>query len=86
MGGYGQIPWGHFVRDTRLSAVQVKLLKMDRTEISESLFDLAGYQFGDYHLDVLNADRSGNDPIIIQVTPVAALVATKKNEVVVEIV
>lgn len=77
LGGHGEVGWGNFTKDERIVGINVTLKTTGGVEISFSFFDLAGYHASDYELDITEADRDGNDPILVELEPVAALPSSK---------
>ena len=77
LGGFGEIGWGNFTKDERIVGINVTLKTISGVQISFAFHTLDGYHAGDYELDITEADRAGNDPILVELEPVAALPSSK---------
>ena len=77
LGGFGEIGWGNFTKDERIVGINVTLKTQAGVEISFALMSLDGYHASNYELDITEADRAGNDPILVELAPVAALPSSK---------
>ncbi len=77
LGGFGEVPWGGFTKDERIVGINVTLKTISGVQISFAFHTLDGYHASDYELDITEADRAGNDPILVELAPVAALPSSK---------
>lgn len=85
-GGKGQPGWGNFVKDDRIIGINVTLKTITGTQISFEYHDLDGYHADDYELTITEADRLGNDPVIVELEPVTSLPSSKATANMIDVV
>lgn len=77
LGGKGEGGWGAFTKDDRIVGINVTLKTIGGTQIAFEYHDLDGYHADDYELVITEADRLGNDPVLVELEPVIALPSSK---------
>ncbi len=82
-GGYGDALWGAYTKDPRLEQLKVELIEEDGTPILDATYQLALYT-EPIQLQILEADRSGKNPIQIVVTPGSALLGDDPRDILIE--
>ena len=64
-------------KDTRIVGINVTLKTSSGTQISFEFHSLDGYHASDYELTITEADRLGNDPVLVEMSPVTSLPSSK---------
>lgn len=82
-GGYGNALWGTYTKDPLLENLRVELEETDGTTITEVdyVLDLYGEPT---QLEILQADRNGNNPIVVKLTPGSQLLSGEDREITIE--
>ena len=82
-GGYGNILWGAYAKDPLLERLKVELEEEDGTAIID-----AGYILSEYgepvQLEILEADRDGENPVRVKITPGSHLWGDEARDVLIE--
>jgi hypothetical protein len=86
VGGFDEQNYGAFSKDERIQSLDVTLKTIDGTQIDFMNFDLEGYSADEYELIVTEADRVGNDPVIVVIEPVTTLPASKPHASMIDLV
>jgi hypothetical protein len=86
LGGHGEIGWGHFVKDTRIVGINVRLTTISGVEIVFEYHSLRGYNATDYELTIFETDRIGNEPIRVEMEPVTSLPSYKTTANLIDVV
>lgn len=86
LGGFGEVPWGNFVKDGRIVGINVTLKTIGGVEIVFEYHSLEGYHASQYELTVFNVDRLMNDPFIVEMQPVTSLPSSKVTANMIDVV
>jgi len=78
-GGYGDLPYGHSVPDRNITALVVRVLQQDGTQITSTRYDIDGDESKQF--TIADADRDGHDPVDVEVYPVGLLAADARTHV-----
>lgn len=86
LGGFGEVGWGNFVKDSRIVGINVRLKTLIGDEIVSEYHSLEGYHASDYELTLFELDRMNNDPFIVEMSPVASLPSSKVTANMIDVV
>ena len=81
-GGWGVALWGNYVQDPALQYMTVDLYDVDGTLIVSEVNPIATYGTPPQHLITL-AERSGENPIIVKMTPGSVIQSPESREIVI---